>query len=136
MSSFGPSEQQLASEEQSRRTSQETYITLDRVKDLSREQLLAVLEDELLKNEKLQAEIRDLREEKVKLSLILEEEDERRANMFLKRVEELEATAKACPKCSIAPAAILMKPSSSQHNIVVGRSVSMGSLAEHPDDER
>lgn len=137
MSSFGPSEQQLASEEQSRRTSQESHVTLDKVKDLSREELLTVLEEELIKNEKLQAEIKDLKEEKVKLSLILEEEDERRANMFLKKVEELEATAKACPKCSITPAAILLKhSSSSQHNIVVGRSVSMGSLQEHPDDER
>lgn len=136
MSSFGPSEQQLASEEQSRRASQESILRLDKVKDYTRDELLGVLGDELLKNEKLQAEIKDLREEKVRLSLILEEEDERRANMFLKRVEELEATAKACPKCSIAPAAIMMKPSSSQHNIVVGRSVSMSSLQEHPDDER
>jgi hypothetical protein len=108
---------------------------VEKLKDLTKEQLLNILEAEIMRNDKLQSEVRELREEKVKLSLILEEEDERRANMFLKKVEELEATVKACPKCSIAaPAAIIMKNPSSQ--IVVPRSMSMSSLKEHPEDER
>ena len=134
MSSFGPSDQQIASEQQSRRIGLETQQVLDKLPAMSREELLAYLEAEILKNEKLTAEVRELKEEKVKLSLILEEEDERRANMFLKKVEELEASARACPKCTIAPAAILMK-NSSNHNIGTPvRSLSMTSLKEHPDE--
>jgi hypothetical protein len=131
-SSFGPSEQQLAVEEQSKRIEQETRQALDKIQGMTREELLAALEIEILKNERLATEIRDLKEEKVKLSLILEEEDERRANMFLKKVEELEASAKACPKCSIAPAAILMKSTTSIPP--VARSISMSSVKEAPDD--
>ena len=134
MSSFGPSDQQIASEEQSRRIGLETQQVLDKLQVLSREELLAALEVEILRNEKLAAEVKELKEEKVKLSLILEEEDERRANMFLKKVEELEASVKACPRCTIAPAAILMKNSPS-HVGTPARSMSMSSLKEHPDEK-
>jgi hypothetical protein len=133
MSTFGPSDQQIASEEQSRRIGFETQQLLDKLPAMSRDELLALLEIEIVKNEKILAEVRDLKEEKVKLSLTLEEEDERRANMFLKKVEELEASAKACPKCQIAPAAILMKNSSSHVGTPV-RSPSMTALEEHPDE--
>ena len=136
MSSFGPSDQQIASEEQSRRISQETaQVVFDKISGMTRQELLEALEAEIVKNDRLCCEIRDLKEEKVKLSLILEEEDERRANMFLKKVEELEASVKACPKCSIAPAAILMKSNSSTNPAITGRSLSMSSLKEHPEDE-
>lgn len=53
--------------------------------------------------------------------------------MFLKKVEELEASVKACPKCSIAPAAILMKTNSSTLP-PVPRSLSMSSVKEVADD--
>jgi hypothetical protein len=132
-SSFGPSEQQIAVEEQSKRIALETRQALDSIQSMSREELLAALEMEIIKNERLALEVRDLKEEKVKLSLILEEEDERRANMFLKKVEELEASVKACPKCSIAPAAILMK-SNSTTIPPVPRSMSMTSVKEVADD--
>jgi hypothetical protein len=136
MSSFGPSEQQKATEEQSRLVELGTQLILEKLEGMTREELLVALEKEILKNEKLAIEVRDLKEEKVKLSLILEEEDERRANMFLKKVEELEASVKACPKCSIAPAAILMKKNSTSHSPTPVRSMSMSSVKEHPDEKQ
>jgi len=103
MSSFGPSEQQQLQDQQ-HTTQYNGEILLRAKKSSSRDELLYLLESELERNERLQQEVRELREEKVKLNLVLEEEDERRANMFLKKLEELEnakqADSKICPKCA------------------------------------
>ena len=126
---FGPSDQQLASEEQAKQQAISDAAFLERIPSMSREELIASLEIEFLRNEKLATEVKELREEKVKLSLILEEEDERRANLFLKKVEELEAAA-VCPKCNLAPAAVLLKNSPSSGHLVTPRSNSMAPLPE------
>ena len=73
----------------------------EKIRSMSREELVQLVELEFAKSEKLTAEVRELKEEKVKLSLILEEEDERRSNMFLKKMEELEHHG--CPKCPMRP---------------------------------
>lgn len=126
---FGPSDQQLASEEQVKQQAMSDAAFLEKVPKMSREELIAALEIEFFRNEKLTTEVKELREEKVKLSLILEEEDERRANLFLKKVEELEA-ASVCPKCNLAPAAVLLKNSPSNSHLVVPKSNSMAPLPE------
>lgn len=126
---FGPSDQQLASEEQAKQQAMSDAAFLDKVPTMTREELIAALGIEFLRNEKLTSEVKELREEKVKLSLILEEEDERRANLFLKKVEELEA-ASVCPKCNLAPAAVLLNNSLSSCHLVVPKSNSMAPLPE------
>lgn len=133
MSSFGPSDQQIATDEQARRIP-DAILQLDKLSELTRDELTAQLEGEILRNEKLAQEVKELREEKVKLSLILEEEDERRANLFLKKVEELEAAIGSCPRCSLIPAAVLLKNSIKPGTAHVVRSQSMSSLPERPEE--
>jgi len=108
---------------------------IDRLPSLSREELIGLLEQELIKGEKLQAEIHELREEKVKLNLVLEEEDERRANMFLKKMQELEAAKSAeklCAKCAcvVIETTANSTPRSRSNSLIVGHTRSMASLSE------
>ena len=97
-STFGPSDQQRLSDDLQL---YQNHSALPNTDGMSREQLVAALESETMKNDKLLADIKELREEKVRLSLVLEEEDERRANMFLKKMEELENSTQACPQCAL-----------------------------------
>ncbi len=108
---------------------------ISRLPSLSREELIGMLEREIIKGEKQQAEIHELREEKVKLNLVLEEEDERRANMFLKKMQELEAAKtadKLCPKCAcvVIETTANSTPRSRSNSIIVGQTRSMASLSE------
>lgn len=91
---------------------------------MSREELVAALAGEKQRADKLAQEVKELKEDKVKLSLILEEEDERRANIFLRKVEELEASS--CPKCA------LLKTNTSSSS----RSGSMSAVDERDEDHR
>ena len=75
---FGPSDQQLATEEHARQQSIHDSLFFDRITTMTRDELVTALEIEHLKNEKLSQEVKELKEEKIRLSLILEEEDERR----------------------------------------------------------
>ena len=125
---FGPSDQQLATEEQARLQSLHDSLFFDRIPTMTRDELITALEIEHLKSEKLTQEVRELKEEKIKLSLILEEEDERRANLFLKKVEELEASHR-CSKCNLSPAAVLLKTSPSNSHLLI-KTTSMAALPE------
>lgn len=118
MHSFGPSDQQIAADEAA--VVHERFMD-ERVLGMSREELIASLEAEILKNSKLAAEVRELKEEKIKLSLILEEEDERRSNMFLKKMEELEESE--CCKC---------QQPRNNISITTSRSNSITSIKQHP----
>jgi hypothetical protein len=137
VTSFGPSEQQLLLDEQLKQQRIDNRALIERLPSLSKEELIRLLETQLIVGEKLQSEIHDLREEKVKLNLVLEEEDERRANMFLKRMQELEAAKSAdklCPKCAsviLETTANSSTPTSRSNSIVVtGHGRSMASLSE------
>ena len=137
VTSFGPSEQQLLQDEQLKQQRIDNRALIARLPSLSKEELIRLLGTQLLVGEKLQSEIHELREEKVKLNLVLEEEDERRANMFLKRMQELEAAKSAdklCPKCAsviLETTANSSTPTSRSNSIVVtGHGRSMASLSE------
>ena len=132
MSLFGPSDQQIASEEQAKQQAAIDSLFFDQLPKMSRDELIAALEMEHMRNEKLSQEVKELREEKVRLSLILEEEDERRANLFLRKVEELEA-ASLCARCNLTPAAVLLKTSPSNSHLLI-KSNSMAALPEQFDE--
>ena len=61
MSSFGPSDQQIATDEQARRIP-DAILQLDKLSELTRDELTAQLEGEILRNEKLAQEVKELRE--------------------------------------------------------------------------
>ncbi len=135
MSSFGPSEQQLLQDEQMKQQQISNRELIGRLPSMSREELIGLLEKEIIKGEKLQGEIHELREEKVKLNLVLEEEDERRANMFLKKMQELEAAKSAeklCPKCAcvLIETTANSTPRSRSNSLIVSHARSMASLSE------
>lgn len=115
MSSFGPSDQQIAADEAASLATLHASRFGEMLMEMSREELMASLENEILKNEKLVSDIKELREEKIKISLILEEEDERRSNMFLKRMEELEKDGPNtlfCPTCAAAASEVRSRSNS------------------------
>jgi rubrerythrin len=132
MASFGPSDLQRATEEQAKQVQnfQDSQFSPDVLHDMSRDDLVRALEAEKQRADKLAQEVKELKEDKVKLSLILEEEDERRANLFLRKVEELEAS-NVCPKCAI------MKTSANSGHLVlpVSRSASSMSVVEEKEED-
>ena len=134
-SSFGPSEQQLLQDEQMKQQQISNRDLISQLPCFSREELIGMLEREIIKGEKQQAEIHELKEERVKLNLVLEEEDERRANMFLKKMQELEAAKssdKLCPKCAcvVIETTANSTPRSRSNSIIIGQARSMASLSE------
>ena len=125
--SFGPSDQQRAADEQAKMQIFQDSQFLERMQDLTREELISALEAEKQRSDKLTQEVKELKEDKIRLSLVLEEEDERRANLFLRKVEELEASGGTCPKCA------LLKTSPSAGHLT-SRSVSMSAVEEKEEE--
>ena len=96
MSAFGPSDQQVACDLlASQQAAVHQALFRANIAKMTREELVAALEAARAHNEVLSQEVKELREDKVRLSLILEEEDERRANIFLRKLEELESSSAA-----------------------------------------
>ena len=94
MSAFGPSDQQVACDLlASQQAAVHQALFRANIAKMTREELVAALEAARAHNEVLSQEVKELREDKVRLSLILEEEDERRANIFLRKLEELESSS-------------------------------------------
>ena len=94
MSAFGPSDQQVACDLlASQQAAVHQALFTANIAKMTREELVAALEAARAHNEVLSQEVKELREDKVRLSLILEEEDERRANIFLRKLEELESSS-------------------------------------------
>jgi hypothetical protein len=113
MSSFGPSEQQLLADMHAGELDKSAQGLVDRIPTMSRDELARELTSQLEKNSHMAADIKYLREEKIKLTLVLEEEDERRSNLFLKKMEEIENATQVCPKCAfVCPNGIHRRASS------------------------